>query len=182
MDTQVEQTQQRPAQPQRHTGHSTKEHTHTHNRQNHRAHKPKCRHWGPCIDRARITWGGGPYDLPRHRHTNSTQTGRCPQVPASLPQGHMNCTERASMTLQATWNMNGGASTHPTPLNCLQQFSLILPPPSSPHAHFGLDHRGQGLGRLAGGKWREDGPFCGGEAGAESPGLSLGLAVGWGWG
>lgn len=38
--------------------------THTHNRQNHRAHKPKCRHWGPCIDKARITWGGGPMTSP----------------------------------------------------------------------------------------------------------------------
>lgn len=59
MDTQVEQTH-RPAQAQEHTGHSTKEHTYTIDKTTGLGTQTKCRCWGPCIDRARITWGGGP--------------------------------------------------------------------------------------------------------------------------
>jgi hypothetical protein len=76
------------AQPhrQRHKGHSTKKHTHTHTHteQNHRARTHgQSAGLGP-LHRARPCGEGAPADLPRHRHTSSTQTGRCPQ-PVSQP-------------------------------------------------------------------------------------------------
>lgn len=126
--------------------------------------------------------GRGPLlTSPRHRHTNSTQTGRCPQ-PDSQPATQTNELHgKDACAPQTSGRGDQGTSTHPHQLIPAQPD----PCPTPPHTHFGLAHWGWGLGSgpVEGG--REEGvraqlcPFCESrEAGTESPGLSQGLAVG----
>lgn len=70
--------------------------------------------------------GRGPLlTSPRHRHTDSTQTGRYPQ-PARLPRRQMNCTERTLGIPQTTGSGDHRTSTHPTTTALISLLSLTL--------------------------------------------------------
>lgn len=118
----------------------------------------------------------GPDDLPRHRHTNSTKTGRCPQLasqPATRTHGvHRKDKQDSPGHVEHKW-----WGFH-TPLNCSRLLSLIPLPQSPSYTHFGLDHRGRGWGVWQVRNGERKVPSVTREAGAERPGPSLGLAVG----
>lgn len=81
------------------------------------------------------------------------------------------------MTLHVEHGWQGFHTPHtPEPLTAIQS-----EPPLSPLPSYTLWSwpPGHGLGHLAGERWRERSLLIW-EAGAESPGSSLGLAVGWG--
>lgn len=63
--------------------------THIHNRQKPQDYgtQTKCRLWGRCIDRARVTWGGGPLMTSPGIGTNEQHTDR-QMSPASQPACH----------------------------------------------------------------------------------------------
>jgi len=121
------------AQPHRHrdTRATAPKNTHTHTRtlrQNHRARTHKVRALGLLHRQSEGHVGRGPLlTSPRHRHTNSTQTGRCPQ-PDSQPATQTNELHgKDACAPQTTGRGDQGTSTRP------HRLIPVQPEPCLPH-------------------------------------------------
>lgn len=142
-------------QAQGHTGHSTKEHTFTTDKTTGLGHTNKVQALGPLHRQQGSRGEGAPDDLPRHRHTKSTQTGRCPQLASQPATGTQESYRGTSMTPHVEHTWQGFHMPHEL-LTAIQSDPPL--PPSSSYTLWSWPP-GQGLGHLAGGRWRENGPF-----------------------